>query len=239
MGKINPKGQLSGSIGRFVFVNIGDMTVVRGQPSRIKQTAATEKSANCFGNISHLDKLYRKSLLRHVPITTDKTYAYRHRTHFNRMAVRNTDPKITNTAVHWDLPKMMVGFEFNKNAEWQSICHFFPEFILDTTQRLSISIPELSLKRDIRPVAKSDRINLTFYVIAVDMNSLSYPFVQVFAEFTTEISSHMSSPATIWTTEPLPPDQMIFVIGICKMNFTKPDKDNKSHTAASCYLWSK
>lgn len=184
MGKINPKGQLSSSIGRFVFVNIGDMTVVRGQPSRIKQTAATEKSANCFGNISHLDKLYRKSLLQHVPIITDKTYAYRHRTHFNRMAVRNTDPKITNTTVHWDLPKMI-------------------------------------------------------YVIAVDMNSISYPSVQIFVEFTTEISSHMSSPATIWTTEPLPPDQMIFVIGICKMNFTKPDKDNKSHTAASCYLWSK
>ena len=117
MGKINPKGQLSGSIGRFVFVIIGDMTVVRGKPSRIKHTAATEKSANCFGNISHLDKLYRKSLLRHVPITTDKTYAYRHRTHFNRMAVRNTDHKITNTTVRWDLPKMMVGFEFNKNAE--------------------------------------------------------------------------------------------------------------------------
>ena len=184
MGKINPKGQLSGSIGRFIFVNIGDMTVVRGKPSRMNQTAATEKSANCFGNISHLDKLYRKSLLRHVPITTDKTYAYRHRTHFNRMAVRNTDPKITNTTVHWDLPKMI-------------------------------------------------------YVIAVDMNSISYPSVQIFVEFTTEISSHMSSPATIWTTEPLPPDQMIFVIGICKINFTKPDKDNKSHTAASCYLWSK
>ncbi|WP_148041702.1 hypothetical protein [Epilithonimonas hominis] len=140
------------------------------------------------------------------------------------MAVRNTDPMKTDTTVRWDLPKMMVGFEFNKNAEWQSICHFFPECILDTPQRLSISIPELSLKRDFRPVAKSDRINLTLYVIAVDMNTLSYPSVQVFAEFTMEVSSHISPPATIWTTESLPPDQMIFVIGICKMNFTKPIK---------------
>ncbi|WP_313269928.1 hypothetical protein [Epilithonimonas vandammei] len=32
MEKINPKGQLSGSIGRFVFVNIGDITVVRTEP---------------------------------------------------------------------------------------------------------------------------------------------------------------------------------------------------------------
>lgn len=239
MGKINPKGQLSGSVGRFVFVNIGDMTVVRGKPGSINQTAATEKSANCFGNISHLDKLYRQNLLRHVPITTDKMYAYRHRTHFNRMAIRNTDPKITNTSVQWDLPKMMVGFEFNKNAEWQSICHFFPEFGLDTDQRLSISIPELSLKRDFRPVAKSDSIHLTFYVIAVDMDSRSYPSVEVCTEFTIEISSRIDCPATIWTTEPLPADQLIFVIGICKMNFAQPDKDNKSHTSASCYLWSK
>lgn len=127
---------------------------------------------------------------------------------------------------------MMVGFESNKNAEWHSVCHFFPEFNLDTDQRLSISMPELSLKRDFRPIEKSDSINLAFYVIAVEINSHS-----ICASFTMEISSRIDYPATVWTTDSLPTNQLLFAIGLCKMDFVTPDKDLRKEAIASCYLW--
>ena len=237
MGKINPKGQLSGSVGRLVFVNLGNTTVVRSKPNRIKQTIATEKSANCFGKISNLDKLYRQNLLRLLPIVADKKYAYRHRTHFNRMADRDTDPNTPNTSIQWSLPQMMTGFEFNQEAEWRSVCRFFPSYSLDTDLRLSIGMQELIFKRDFRPVEKSDSITLSFYVLAVDIQQDHHPSVEICADFTMDISPLTNLPETVWTTDPLPANKLLFVIGLCKMDFEEPDKNNRKEATASCYLW--
>ena len=131
----------------------------------------------------------------------------------------------------------MLGFEFNADCQWQDVCRFFPEYEVQTDHRLSITLPALSWKNNFHPSEKSESIECSFYVIAADISSPDEVEIQICSTFTLEILPNSDSPETVWTTDLLPSDQLIFVIGVCISQFEQRDRNNKDSATAACYLW--
>lgn len=237
MGKIKPNGQLSGGVGNVVFVQSGDKTYVRSKPTTVKQSTATKQAASSFGKISAADKVFRQRLLQLLPIATDSKYAYRHRSRFAKMMANDTENTAGANTDTRKTPQAMVGFDFNLACEWHKVCRFFPEYVLDPDNRLTVTLPALVWKRDLKPIEKSKNIALRFYVLAVDMNPETEVPIEICAEFGMDLPAETTSNEMVWTTEPLPTDKLLFVVGLCTMDFNRPDKYGKTGETAACYLW--
>lgn len=86
-----------------------------------------------------------------------------------------------------------------------------PEIILDNQNQVQINIPELNPKSALRYPKDIYNAEFIIYLIATDMVAKN-PFTEIF--FSISIHYHSDTiPATLWTSPPLPAENLVFICG--------------------------
>lgn len=238
MARLSKNGLISGAVANLVFVNQGDRNIIRSKPDTIRQSDNTKKAAKAFGYISRQDALYRRRLMHLCGLTSDDRYAYRHRASMHKMAVRLYEGNESTVSLLEGNPKMLEGFVFNRHTEWQNVCRFFPDIHLDIEAGiLTVRIPELVWKRDLKPPKKMIFAKLRFMCIAALPDEAMGKNVVLLSEFVIEASIGKHVPENIFSVEGIPEGHQLFVIGEVQFQQAGIQVVSPHLRTAGTYLW--
>lgn len=241
MGIVKNKDGISGTVGNLVFYEQGNKLLVRSHPYRVKQTANTKKAASQFGFVSASDRRFRQKLLHRVPLHTDKTYAYRHRTVFGKMCGRETiDEKTVFSFAHGN-PKTLEGFDFNLESPWEKRCHFFPEFGVNEAGVFSIHIPALRMGKEIKNHTGAIKAVLDFWLVSAVPPQPNHAQINLLWNESFEVVSGQAHPPVGREIPDCPADEWLLVLASCRYEFNQSfrlsQNPNKFPQPASTYLW--
>ena len=211
MAKIDSKGHLKGTVGPVTYRAFNGNTYVQSKPGkgRVKQTAATKKSASDFGRASSLAKALRTTLYPILQNHSDGAFYRRFATQVNTATqAGNPQPKGSRFLTEGDL-SLLVNLECNMASPFARYCTVVPELSLSETRQLIVRLPEFSVLEQVAAVSQATDATLMFLITTVNPETL----VQTQAElFPLEFSlTDQFIPAQQWTTAAQPEGQLITV----------------------------
>ena len=236
MARLNKNGNLSGAIGNIIFVNNGDRSYAKAKGKDPKQTDNTKKSYTAFGMVSTVDKQFRAELMAKVNLVTSTKYAPSHRTQLRRTALQ-TDLAKNKIKLEYTDPQFLVGYNFNRDFNWDQCVRFFPEFHVNADGKVTIQIPALTWGKEIKAPAKATRAELTISIISTNLNA---PIINVknIATLTLHISTSEKTEMQSFEFKTAEETGWMLVTG--SISFSSLLNNIKSEQkGASTYLWAK
>lgn len=184
---------------------------------------------------------FRQELLHRVPLHTDKTYAYRHRTLFGKMCGRETIDGKTVFSFAQGNPKTLEGFDFNLESPWEKRCHFFPEFGVDKAGVFSIHIPALRMGEQIKKQTEALKAILDFWLVSAVPPRPNHTQINLLWHESFEVFSNQAHPPVVREIPDCPADEWLLVLASCRYEFNQSvrlsQNSNKFPQPASTYLW--
>lgn len=206
-------------VGNVVFRIRDGRQIVQSRPSKVRQTAATKKSASEFGSCSKWTKQLRNGLAPFLIRLTDSTMHSRFSAAMYNTIKGNTALPIGQRAPWNSTMAPLQGFDFNTHSPFTN--YFKPAIVaeLNTNKEASISIPAFDPQTDVVFPTGCTTAKLAFYIYATNLQD---PESTLVFHSLLPIDKHTTVPAqNLVTTTPLP--QNWFVIASVKLLYYNPN----------------
>lgn len=217
MARLNHKKAFSGLIGNLVFRTLGGQQIVQSKPDSVKQTSNTKASASEFRQCSTWAKQLRLDLWSFLNKDTD-SYMFRRLTgNFYKALMSNTlIPKGHRTPLNANMSDL-VGFDFNLNSPFKD--YFLPqiEVTADSQKQITVIVPELEPKTQVKYPEKALQAELLIYVYAGTLVA-NAPRTEAFVTIPIDRAA-VVQPETSWTS-PVLPDNHLVVVSVKLLYYT-------------------
>lgn len=168
MARINAKGLLSGIVGPVAFRVVNGKPIVSSKPGkgRVKQTAATKKSASEFGVALAAARKIRLGLSDVFGQYADPGMHRRFGTKvYEVLRSCHDKPSGTRTITDGDI-SLLERFDFNAESPFAKHCFIQPAVSMAETGIVTITLPESVSPGDFPQKGKATGCDLCFEVIA-------------------------------------------------------------------------
>lgn len=219
MARLGNKKIFSGIVGNVVFRNLDGQQIVQSRPTHVKQSTATVKSANEFGNCSQWAKQLRIGI---TPLLVGMTDGYMYQRFtailYNTLKKNSLLPKGERSPLNSPMEGMQ-GFEFNSHSLFST--YFKPTITaqLTTDKKVRITIAAFDPKTALQFPASCSTAEIVLYVYATNFKNGTTPFT---SHTLLAIDKRTPWPtATVWETQPLP--ENYFVLAAAKLLYYTPN----------------
>lgn len=237
MAKISKNGNLSGTIGKLVFVNSGDYHYVRSKPAKVKQSQKSKAAAALFGWMSGQDKIYREAIKYAFSITTDRYYSARHRARIMKSVLNSKESPTNTPSLTLGTPETLIGFDFNAALPWQTIFRSYPQFTINKEGVVECKLPTLHWGEHIKPPKGAVSASLKLQAFTTDPDQKIVE-INLVASHTLSLNPSDTIPEALWVFNAPNQNAWLIVLGTLSFGYTANIQVPPLNESAA-YLWAK